>query len=192
MIFTQDDGTEIEVVPVADMEKAVETAKNAIRDEFGNIIKQKDALIGNQSDRIKGFIRLTDKQKEDLTATEKIAYDNAEKLHAEQESAKEWQKNSILSQMTGGDKEMIEKVKQNMAILQMPEGNPDELVAKVTVAMKIAGQEAPNPLAVSHSFGMGAPMPNGTNPTRQKSYADTEEGKGLANALGLALEAPKK
>lgn len=130
---------------------------------------------------------------EELTTKEKEVYEREKALEEKEKSFQDrvvgsW-KDKALNAYTDGDKELSEKVKfvYDNELSAVPAVTEEEISQKVRKAYILATERAPkaNPLHSVMSAVGSAP------PEKEKSYADTEEGKNLANLMGLDIGSKK-
>jgi hypothetical protein len=186
------------------MEEELKKAQ-ALVAELQKTVAEKDAVIAQKNQDLVGQ-RKQYKKLSDMTQEEKDALSQKEiELQERQEvldeqlrtfEAKQTEllqkevgsrKDAALKRLVGDNKEFAEKIRSNFDKIKDSDKaiTDDEVSALMGTAFNMLGDERPSPVAEALSADGSAP-----SAYRTGNFADTPEGQGLANQLGLA-PAPK-
>ena len=197
-IYTADEHTAAITAEVEKTKKEVEgiyTPKlSALETELGGAKKALDDRAGE----FKQFRKLNEETINKLSIAEKTIYDN--QLHQEEErvaretEAKTRLENSIdasIRATSGADEKLFTKMKDMWKVIGVNAVTPEEIETKKKMVLGAISQTEPNLVASVAGFS-GGYKPPVTEKKEGESFADTDQGKGLASLIGLKLEADKK
>jgi hypothetical protein len=189
---------------VAELETALTAEKQGRADDKANhekAIAEKDAIIQQKTEDIVGarkqykhLSEMTEEEKSKLTKREievreqleaheadvaKFRKEQADALKKEVDARKE----RILTKLAGTNKELREKIEKNFTrIIDHDKAQTEEEIAGIAQsAFNMLGEPRANPLNQAINGG-GDGMAGGQE---GNSYADTEAGKSLSQAMGL-------
>ena len=154
-----------------ELQKQVEDLTKTVKDKDDHIAKQTNDIV-NLRKQAEG----SGKSNEDL-AKEIETLKEKDRLNA---------KNIALERLSKGNADVRAKIEKE---LDSVSGNPEDVngwLEKGPKAATLAGVTTPDVSAGGHGGG-AAPSGGG-----EKDYADTEQGKTLANLMGLKTEVPKE
>lgn len=192
----QDDGTEIEVFTAEEVQAQIaekETEFGKTKAEMEADLAETKKALNERSGEFKQFRRLTDDAVAKLSIAEKTLYDNQllmEELRAKQIESdkviKESQLDSVIRARAGGDENLFKKIKDVYSVIAIDAQTPEQINNKINMALGAIGTTEPDLLASIGSFSGGSFKP-AEEKTEEKSFADTDKGKALADTIGLKL-----
>lgn len=182
-----------------DYKAGADTLTQQMKDKEVELAKMKDAAR-EQGLNFKKLRDYTDAEKELLTEKEKEIIERQEaqeeavkKFQEEQAGFTKKQKDALIDTLAmkkaGGNKELAEKIKITLNKLNGIDAlsTEAELIPEIDFAFNGLGiQTKADPLVEANNWGGDT----ATKPT-DGSFAETAEGKGLANALGLSQAQPE-
>lgn len=167
--------------------------------EKDELIEQKNQDIIGARRKYKPLKEMTDEEKAQLSEEdikrkeeqdelyerqEAIEKEKAEERKAEQQS----RLNKAIDRYANGDKELADKIRNNYSKLRGSDKAhlEEEIAELVDVSVRMMGPDAPDPVRTAHNDRGGAPGSGA-----EESFADTQDGKELASAMGLSVEPPQ-
>lgn len=199
-------GEEVEVFTAAEVQERETTVRTAVEGEWKpkvdtleSDLKGAKTALATRANEFAQFRKLSDEQVAKLGDAERTIYENqlslAEKDEKIAESDKRVYEGNVTSAIrakVGNDQKLFDKVRDMYKIINLEDLTPEQIATRVNAAVGAIGQTEPDLLAAA-GFSMGGGFePPKAKEEGQKSYADTEEGKAAAAALGIILEAPKQ
>lgn len=167
--------------------KELETQLSQTREQLGK--------LQNKDLNFRRLEQMTEAEKEKLTATEKQLMQQAEQLEAK---TKELEGNTLafhrrnaISLAARGNEDVAKELETAWNDISGEPKTEQEFLEKAAKVYRLVKGTTPQFSAVTSAFaqvGSAPPSDQGT----KKGYGDTEEGKNLANRLGMVLEPPKK
>lgn len=158
-----------------------------------------------QGQNFKKFRDMTSSEKELLSEKEKEIMIRQEKLEEEQKSFLETQQQSkerevkatesrLALELVGGDQALQDKLFFHYNRIADKAETQEEIARKMQDAYAILARDIPtvDPLRRSSSYRTGGGSPDRAGGGGDKHFSDTDEGKGLANAMGIVIEPPAK
>lgn len=143
------------------------------------------------------FRKLSDEQVEQLAEKDRIIYNNTLLLQEQQEknvaAAKVAHDNAVVAEIrsrVGTDQKLFEEAKKMYEMIGIDDTTPEGVKARAMAALGALVTTQPDLIASAGFAAGGGFIPPVTE--TKKSFADTDEGKALANDLGLIVELPKK
>jgi len=183
-----------EALKEIDRLKAVETEKTSR-------ITELEGHLQKQAQNFKKLRDMTEEEKSQFTEKElalkaemEAHQEEQQKFRQEQEDFRKAQKesniNSLIEKYARGDKEVADKIRNNLTSLKdFDTAETIEVLTSLTTkAVNMLGKEEADPLLTAHNTG-GNPSNVGGG---EKDFATTEAGKSLAEKMGLVVEEPKK
>lgn len=202
------DGAEVEVYTAAERDAAIAETRTAVEGEYKPKLttaeaeqKRLQGLIDSRAEEFKNagekFRRLSDEQVAALDAAQRTIYENQAALQTEREGriasdkrVYESTRDTAIRTKVGSDTALFDKVKEMYGVIQLEDVTPEQMTARVNAAFGAVGTTSPDLLAAA-GFGSGNFEPP-VQKENEKSFADTEGGKALAEKLGMMVEAPKQ
>ena len=206
MKIMNEDGAEIEVYTAAEVQAAkdeVIKAKEAeytpkIKEYEDNLAEAKKAL-GDRASEFSQFRKLSDAAVAKLSIAEKTLYDNQLLMEKMNNERKELEKknldtavDNVIKSKVGTDEKVVAKVKELWGMFNIEATTPEQIENKTQMILGAIHSTQPDLLTSVRGFGSGSHLPPDKTGMEDKSFGDTDKGKGLANELGLILEIPKK
>lgn len=141
--------------------------------------KEKEALSEAELENRKLF----EQQQEELENLKKALGEKTEK-------DKQEKIDKFVNTYAGTDEAKKAKIREQYARLTDPEDSEEQIAKKVTDAVRLAGLPVGSPEGVITAHNGGAGKPADT--TTEDGFSKTEEGKTMANMLGIVVEPPAK
>lgn len=187
--------------------KEVVTLKES-NTKLGEDIKKKDGVIDQKNRDLIGARKqytemskrtkeeldaMTDAERESLERAEKLEKDAQEREKKDEEFRQgqiKSQRSQIFKSITGKRADLIPKLEENFnRIVGADKAATKEEIEKfANDAYNMLGTIKVDPIRSATNDGGGEPGNEGG----EKTFADTDEGKGLAKVLGIPVEEPKK
>jgi len=158
-----------------------------------------------QGQNFKKFRDMTAAEKELLSEKEKEVILRQEKLEEEQKNFFEEQRQTkernikavetkLVQELVGEDKTLQDKLFYHYNRIADKAETPEEIALKMQDAYAILARDIPSvdPLRRASSYRTGGGSPDRTTGGGDKKFSETEEGKGLASAMGIAIDPPTK
>jgi len=171
-------------------------------DELKSKIEEKDSKIeeittelNKEKDKDKNFAKLREKKEkieEGKTGLEEEVRTLSESISKFQETSRTDLKNKIIKEFVGDDEDMFKKVDFHYGEFAGVPENEENIRERVIKSLKITGFDTSNNSGqASFSGGVNA-TGNAGKQTSDESFADTEDGKSLAQKLNLKQATIKK
>lgn len=197
MKILNEDGNEIEVYTAEDMK--------AKEDEFGKTLTQKETelaeartALNERTGEFKQFRKLNDEAVAKLSVAERTIYENGLALQKVNEERADSEKktregliDTAIHAKAGTDEKLFLKMKDMYSIMGIEATTPAEIERKTLAVLGAIGATEPDLIASVNGFSGGSYTPPRVNNSDDKSFADTDRGRAIANELGLKLEATK-
>lgn len=204
--MTNEAGEEIEVYTADEVQTRESAAATAKEAEYKPQIEKLNGELTDAQKRaaerageFAQFRELSKEQVAKLGEAERTIYENGVALENERKknSTLETDRitrevNATIAKKVGNDAKVVEKVRSMYEMINLNAVTPEEIEIRVNAAIGAIGTTAPDIAAQINGFSGGSFAPPTVKKEGEQSYADTEQGKAAANALGLVLEAPKK
>lgn len=202
MIITKDDGTEIEVYTAeevqAKLQEEVTKVKEPIETELANARK----ALSERAGQFAQFRKLNEETVAKLSEAERVIYENSLALE-EARIAREAADKQVVDSMVetairakaGKDEKLVAKMRDMWSIIGIDAVTPESIENKARMVLGAISTTEPDLLASVAGFSGSSswtPDPVSTTTVAEKSFADTDAGKAIANELGLKLEVDKK
>lgn len=184
--FLNESGEEIEAFTPEEVEAKINEAKSGyipatevetIKTQLNSLQIEKQEL----EDKLKEAVKSDDKNGESVINKMKEELDN--KISAIQESIINNEKQSIISKIAGGDKELEKKIE-----LEFENINGKDITERVIKAYKIVSDK-PVPGILDGVINFGG---KGSNPTRLGKDEESDNSKAIRSILGISDEDVKK
>lgn len=143
------------------------------------------------------FRKLSEEQVAAMTEKDRIIYENSlalnkaneDRVAAEESAAKERIIN-VIKAKAGANEALKTKMEEMWPLIAVEAVTPEQIEAKAQMVLGAISTQTPNLVAGVAGFN-GSYSPPGDTGTSDKTFGETEAGKGLAERLGIQLE-PKK
>lgn len=206
MIIKNEEGEDVEVFTAEERDTyantIVEQKVGETKTEYEKRIADREEYYKQQGNNAGQLRRLNEEALTKLSDTERALYDNQIKLEEEQRARTEMENQIIARQIddevkkkANGDASVEKKIRDNLQLVNIDARTPEQVVAKVNFAFGAVIQQSPDLLAMAASSGGGgSPFPSGNQPPapEKKNYADTPEGKAVADQFGFIIDKPKQ
>lgn len=197
----QDDGTEVEAY-TADEVTARETAKaeeakaavrKQVEDEFGAKLSEKDQeietqrrLIQSKGKSIDDLKKIAEDKEQKFSETERTlaqlqldAQQRIEQAEGEKKASLDRKRAALISEVSGGNKEIEKKLTDNYALINLAETDEDSIKARLQSAMKLTEGVAAQSFTFSGSGAAPVTKPKADN------FAETEKGQKIYKRFGF-------
>ena len=197
------DSTEVEAFLPEEVEAKVSEAVKAKETEYATKLKEKEDKIaeqgkalGERANQFATFRKLNDDVVAKLSEAERTIYENGLALSKEQEERKATEKRNqealvetAIRGKAGTDEKLFAKMKDMWGVINIEAVTPEQIEQKTKMILGAINQTEPDLLASVAGFSNGSYMPPKTGDEKEgeKTFADTEKGKKLADELGLKL-----
>lgn len=206
MKYTGDDGVEIDVFTTAELEARVAETRTAVENEYKPKLEEvttkltaADQAAAARAAEFGQFRKLSEDQVKQLSEKDAIIYNNTKLLveaqEREQASAKTAKENAVdasIRAKVGTNDSLFAKVKSMYGVMGLEDLTQEQINTKVSAALGALGQTEPDLLKAAGLSFNGSFEPPKAAVKENESFADTERGKQMADALGLMTEPPAK
>lgn len=203
---TNEDGTEIEVFTVEEVQARETAAVTAKEGEWGKtkaqIEQERDEArkaLDERTGEFKQFRKLSDDAVAKLSIAEKTIYENGLLLEEERQKnvkSETDRKNTMVEQAlrarAGTDDKLFQKLKDTYSVIGIEANTPEEVERKIQMTLGALQTTEPDLVANVIGFSGGGFLPPSAINKPEESFADTDRGKAGASELGLMTEPPKK
>lgn len=202
MIIQNEEGEDVTVFTADELAAAKAEVESEYKPKLetleGELGTAKTALAA-RANEFSQFRKLSDEQVTKLSEAERTIYENGLTLAKANEDRIALEKtihdstidNGIKAKV-GDNAALFEEVKRLWPLVTIDANTPEEIATKTLMVLGMISTQKPDLVATSNGFGGGSFQPPAAARKDGESFADTEEGKGLAASLGLVLETPKK
>ncbi len=199
MIITTDDGKELEVYTAEEVQAKVEEVSKSKEQVETELTEAKKAL-NERAGQFAQFRKLNDDTVAKLSAAERTIYENGLALEearvARETSEKKIQESMVdnaIRAKAGSDEKLYTKMKDMWSIIGIEANTQEAIENKTKMVLGAISTTEPDLLASVSGFSGGAWTPEPQKTTSdEKSFADTDAGKKIANELGLKLSTDNK
>lgn len=197
------DGNEIEAFLPEEVNTKVTEAITAKETEFTTKTKgleeelgKAKTALGERANQFAQFRKLTDEQAAKLSEAERTIYENSLTLNKQQEERLEIEKRnketlieSIIRSKAGTDEKLFTKMKDMWGVIGIEANTPEQMEQKTKMILGAISTTEPDLLASIADFSSGSYMPPKVAGDKdgEKSFADTDKGKKIAEDLGLKI-----
>lgn len=199
--IVNDKGEDIEVYTAEEMNAQVDEKLKAKDEEFGVKLTAKEQeladarkALGDRAGEFKQFRKISDEAVQKLGVAERTIYENQLLMQQMKEEGEAKNKQSLdntidmaIRAKTGGDEKLYTKIKETYSVINLEANTSEQITNKINMAIGAIGITEPNILAELGSFQGGSFQPKIDDTNKEKTYADTDAGKGLAAQIGLKL-----
>lgn len=188
----QDDGN--------DPSQEIERLRAELAEKEAHLKKKSEQFHNLRNQKFRSFSEMTPEEKELYTPEQLEVFERQEILANELEQTKAQQRKQLddyrtqqITKLSGGDKTVAKQLESNLSRLAGYDSasTQSEIDQYIGDAWKLLGNATPNPLSQAISGG-GGMAPNAQPTKKDDGFAETEEGKGLAQAMGLPINNDKK
>ncbi len=182
------DGNDVEAVPISEFQQTQQELET-LRKEKEDLATEKARLEAGHQDKDSNLAAFRTK----IEGTEKALGDVTKKLADKEEHERTTAKTELKTHYAGADEASQKAFDDAYASLNLPEGNPQEILARGVAAAKMSGlykeERTGNPV-FRGIFGGGAPnlKPTNTDGDDADNVLNTDKGKSALGAMGVPAD----
>lgn len=206
MIIQNEAGEDVEVFTAAEVTARETAMRTTVEGEFKPRLDEATTKLTEAEKRaverageFGEFRKLRDEDVAKLAEKDRIIYENTLRLNeandkrvAAEQATVQSNVDTAIKAKAGENPKLIEKINEMWKIIGVEAVTPEQIDAKLAMVLGAISTTTPDLLATVNGFPGGGYQPPVVQKEGDKTFADTESGKGLAAELGLTLETPKK
>ena len=190
-VFTQeevDTAHEELTQKVTDAETATTEAKDHLKEKTDEFIKAKQGH--------KRFSELSEEEKKQMTTDQLATMEQLDELKVNQETERTNSKEAFFVAAAQGDEKVLEKLKENYEIMNMPETTTAEIQARINRALPMTyndlGITERKPVSLGSVIVGGGAAPATEGEGEKKKFSETDKGKAIDKEIFGAVLPVKK